>query len=152
MSDTYQQRQRRLGTDGGIFMRLHPISRFAYRQGLAEAVEAAGITIINRGGVWCASDPEVARSIAARYSPLAWLKSNGYGTGRLDLLRDAATARMSPLALLDGGSNAVTAEQIGAFLAGVATHYRTLKAAIETARDEGELAAVDIDNGWPDWP
>jgi len=43
--------------------------------GLNEAVEAAGITLRNHGGVWEASDPDAAALIAATFNPEAHIKA-----------------------------------------------------------------------------
>jgi hypothetical protein len=113
--------------------------------GLVEALEAAGITVLREGPVWKVSDATAARAIASAHNPLPALKRE-----RLARLDEAADVRLALPAIMRAGSATnVTAAQISGYLASATNRYRILRAAVQNAADATALRAIDFTTGWP---
>lgn len=129
-------------------MTLRPFNFIDKGPGLVPALEEAGIFIANRSDGWVCSDPAAAEAIIASYNPLPTQKAEKQAA--LDKFFDEhfELARF----IREGTATNVTGTQVGTFLANVTNRYRTLRASIAAAADQGALDAINIATGWPSNP
>lgn len=128
-------------------MAMEPFN-FVDKEGLPEALAAAGLRVIQKGGQWLASNAAGAQAIVNSYDPLPWLKAKKQAA--LDAHFDAhfGLARF----VREGNSTSVTATNVGNFLSAVTNRYRALRIAIATAADLATLTDIDVASGWPNNP
>lgn len=121
---------------------------FVDKEGLPEALTAAGLRVVQKGAQWLASDAVAAQAIVDSYDPLPWLKQKKQAT--LDKHFDEHCDL--PRFIREGTVITVTSTQVGNFLRDVTNNYRTLRAQIASAVDQAALSAIDIASGWPSNP